>query len=103
MTPVVGNVRDNLTAWSSIAVVVPPSLMDDAAQALLDAGVPVNDSRRSLELTEPVTLTTGARVKGLEFDLVIVLEPSAIGSEEGLRALYVALTRAVQRLLIVHA
>jgi superfamily I DNA/RNA helicase len=43
--------------------------------------------------------------KGLEFDAVVVVEPDAIaaGTSRGLRLLYVALTRAVQELVIVHA
>ncbi len=47
----------------------------------------------------PVTLA-----KGLEFDHVIVAEPAAIVRAEprGLRRLYVALTRAVSRLVVVH-
>ncbi len=41
--------------------------------------------------------------KGLEFDVVIVVEPAAIVKEQyGLGQLYVALTRATQRLIIVH-
>ena len=42
--------------------------------------------------------------KGLEFDAVVVVEPAAIsgGSARGLRLLYVALTRAVQELVVVH-
>jgi DNA helicase IV len=48
----------------------------------------------------PVTLA-----KGLEFDHVIVVEPAAIAGAEarGLQRLYVALTRAVSRLTILHA
>jgi superfamily I DNA/RNA helicase len=43
-------------------------------------------------------------VKGLEVDASVVVEPAAIVDEEaqGLRALYVALTRATKRLAIVH-
>ena len=46
--------------------------------------------------------------KGLEFDRVIVVEPSAIAAAEpdqrtGLRRLYVVLTRAVSELTVVHA
>ena len=43
--------------------------------------------------------------KGLEFDAVVVVEPAAIaaGTSRGLRLLYVALTRAVQELVVVHA
>ncbi len=48
----------------------------------------------------PVTLA-----KGLEFDHVIVVEPARIAAAEarGLHRLYVALTRAVSRLTVLHA
>lgn len=39
--------------------------------------------------------------KGLEFDAVVVVEPTAIVREHGPRALYVALTRATQRLAVL--
>ena len=98
----IATVKENLSVWSSIALVAPPSLMDQVAEPL-EVEVAFNDSRLSLELTEQVTLTTASRAKGLEFDLVVVLEPGVISEEEGLRALYVALTRAVQRVVIVHS
>lgn len=43
--------------------------------------------------------------KGLEFDHVIVVEPGWIAAAEsrGLQRLYVALTRAVSRLTVLHA
>jgi DNA helicase IV len=43
--------------------------------------------------------------KGLEFDSVVVAEPGHVvaGEERGLRRLYVALTRAVSALHVVHA
>jgi DNA helicase IV len=42
--------------------------------------------------------------KGLEFDSVIVVEPAAIAAlgDHGLRLLYIALTRAVRTLTLVH-
>ena len=47
---------------------------------------------------------TVAGAKGLEFDTVVLVEPSAIVAESarGLNDLYVALTRATQRLHVVH-
>ena len=50
-------------------------------------------------------LFRSASAKGLEFDAVVVVEPARIVSEEpsGVRVLYVALTRAVQHLGILHA
>jgi len=38
------------------------------------------------------------QAKGLEFDTVVVVEPDAFGAND----LYVALTRATQRLGVVH-
>jgi DNA helicase IV len=55
-----------------------------------------------------VTVVSPPEAKGLEFDAVVVVEPArfvpASGDEHraGLRLLYVALTRAVQVLTIVH-
>ena len=46
-----------------------------------------------------------ASAKGLEFDAVVLVEPAAIVDAwtHGARVLYVALTRAVQQLHIIHA
>ena len=59
--------------------------------------------RRGLEAH--VTVVPVELVKGLELDAVVVVEPARIVAEErqGLRALYVALTRATKRLAVVHA
>jgi DNA helicase IV len=65
----------------------------------LDGDADEAGDRTGLTLV-PVTLA-----KGLEFDHVIVVEPAAIAGAEarGLQRLYVALTRAVSRLTILHA
>ena len=44
-------------------------------------------------------------VKGLEVDVVIVVEPKRIIEEQiqGMRALYVALTRATKRVIVIHS
>ena len=69
------------------------------AHGVLDGAGPIDDAGQRLTLV-PVTLA-----KGLEFDHVIVVEPAAIARAEvrGLQRLYVALTRAVSRLTILHA
>jgi DNA helicase IV len=41
--------------------------------------------------------------KGLEFDTVIVAEPAGIVADTGYSGLYVALTRATDRLVVVHS
>jgi DNA helicase IV len=59
------------------------------------------------ELAAPIQALTPRAAKGLEFDRVVLVEPAWIVSEadriEGLRALYVALTRATKTLVVVHA
>jgi DNA helicase IV len=51
-----------------------------------------------------VPLLEPRRAKGLEFDHVVVVEPALIsGHEQGLRELYVALTRATKTLVVLHA
>jgi DNA helicase IV len=76
-----------------IAVIAPRSLVDAslAADDLYD------------ELSTPVL--TPRQAKGLEFDHVVVVEPAAIAEdgEQGLRELYVALTRPTKTLVVVHS
>jgi DNA helicase IV len=53
---------------------------------------------------EGIPLLTPRAAKGLEFDHVIVVEPALIAErEQGLRELYVALTRPTTTLVVVHA
>jgi DNA helicase IV len=51
-----------------------------------------------------VALLTVAQAKGLEFDSVLLVDPDGVlaESERGLNDLYVGLTRATQRLGVVH-
>jgi DNA helicase IV len=57
------------------------------------------------ELASPIQALTPRAAKGLEFDRVVLVEPAQIatGGVDGLRALYVALTRATKTLVVVHA
>ena len=57
------------------------------------------------ELSSPIQALTPRAAKGLEFDRVVLIEPALIAGDgiEGLRALYVALTRATKTLVVVHA
>jgi DNA helicase IV len=54
-------------------------------------------------LSRRVTVVAAEAAKGLEFDAVLVVEPTAIAGRgaRGLRLLYVALTRPTQHLSIV--
>jgi DNA helicase IV len=88
----------------TVGVIVPPSLLDGVGRALEASGTEFGYAGRGA-LGDPVTLLTVEDAKGLEFDSVTVVEPTRIVEEaaQGLRALYVAFTRATQRLLILHA
>jgi DNA helicase IV len=91
-------------AGTSVVVVVPDAMADDVSAALLDAGI--NHGRAAATgLDTQVTVVPISIAKGLEVDGVVVVEPARIVESEiqGLRALYVALTRPTQRLTIVHA
>jgi superfamily I DNA/RNA helicase len=51
-----------------------------------------------------IPLLTPRQAKGLEFDHVIVVEPTLVAQrEQGLRELYVALTRPTTTLVVLHA
>ena len=76
-----------------LAVIAPRSLAGGAphGEAFDEASVPVFTPRQA---------------KGLEFDHVVVVEPALIaaeGGEQGLRELYVALTRPTKTLVVVYA
>ncbi|UKY55012.1 HelD family protein [Streptomyces inhibens] len=65
----------------------------------LSAALPAASTGPAPDLTGPVVLIDPRQAKGLEFDAVIVVEPQELGDSD----LYVALTRATQRLGVVHA
>jgi superfamily I DNA/RNA helicase len=85
--------------------VAPEPLLDSIGVALAEREIGFTDGRTSVGLGESVTLIPPESAKGLEFDAVIVVEPASIAAlgEHGLRLLYIALTRAVRTLTLVHA
>jgi len=98
------------------AVRVPPSESMAAVRALVDAEAqrpgttvvlaPHASVGDYAELAgDAVRVLTVTEVKGLEFDAVILVEPQDILDESprGLNDLYVALTRATQRLSVVYS
>ena len=87
----------------SVAVIVPDSLLGAVAAAFEAAGVEFGRAARN-GLNSQITIVPVSLVKGLELDASVVVEPAAILEEEvqGARALYVALTRATKRLVLVH-
>lgn len=76
-----------------LAVIAPRELHEEVAGPL--EGVAAGTEP---DLTRSVVLLDPRQAKGLEFDHVLVVEPGRYGTSD----LYVALTRATQRLGIVH-
>ena len=93
------------SSWPLTGIVAAGTMCKEVGAALEQAAVPYVDGVRVAALGEHITLLPAAATKGLEFDAVIVVEPSQIVAEADgdLRLLYVVLTRAVQHLSIVHA
>ncbi len=92
-----------LNTPGSVAVIAADDQVSAVRAMLAAAEVPhqvlVGAASSELVTIVPVTLA-----KGLEFDHVIVVEPVRIAAAEarGLHRLYVALTRAVSRLTVLH-
>jgi DNA helicase IV len=101
---VVSAVADEREDGRSVGIVAPEAWFDAVGEALHEAGIEFTDGRRAAGLGDAVTLIPPESAKGLEFDAVIVVEPSAIAEigDHGLRLLYIALTRAVRTLTLVH-
>lgn len=89
-------------AGGTVGVLVPASLLAEVRQAVLER-LPAEASGEPLE--SPVSVLSVHAAKGLEFDNVVLIEPAVVAAtgRNGLRDLYVALTRPTQRLTVVHA
>jgi DNA helicase IV len=84
------------------AVLAPAGRVDALRARLLG---PDGTDGTEIDLTAPVVVLPVSAAKGLEFDAVVVVEPAELLAESprGRGDLYVALTRATQRLAVVHA
>ena len=94
--------RGSIALGGTVAVIAPVELHEALTAALADRGA-VADAIEAIDA--PVAVLTGLDSKGLEFDHVVVVEPSRLVAPDrsGLRLLYVVLTRATRRLVVVHA
>ena len=83
-----------------LAIVAPDALIPALAEAVPEA-IP-GDQPESLD--SAAALLTVSQAKGLEFDRVIVADPTGIltQSENGAHDLYVAITRATHRLTVIY-
>jgi len=100
---VVAQVRTVLESEGTVGLIATDTAVPALRRGLAAAGITA--ALVGEEADERVSLVPASLAKGLEFDSVIVVEPADIVAAEprGLRRLYVVLTRAVSRLVVVHA
>ncbi|HEY9475529.1 MAG TPA: ATP-binding domain-containing protein, partial [Mycobacteriales bacterium] len=105
---VLAEVRAALDTPGSVAVICADAAVPVLTATLTGAGLAfaslaaVDAERPTVE--PRLSLVPAGLAKGLEFDHVVLVEPADIVAAEstGLARLYVALTRAVSRLVVVH-
>jgi DNA helicase IV len=101
----VETVRDAARLEGSVGVIVPDAMTDEIQKALHRNGVMTN--LVEVNTDHGVAIVPASAAKGMEYDSVVLVEPAAIVAMEnrradGLRRLYVSLTRAVSRMVVVH-
>ncbi|MEU0271241.1 UvrD-helicase domain-containing protein [Streptomyces sp. NPDC006307] len=92
----------------SVGLIAADARLEPLARALAEAGLSCLAPGEETTPDSRLTLVPASLAKGLEYDYVVLDEPSAIVDAEpdertGLRRLYVSLTRAVSGLTVVHA
>ncbi|MGW7328925.1 HelD family protein [Streptomyces sp. NPDC054840] len=105
---VVAACRDSLTHEGSIGLIAADARIPVLADALSAAGLPYLAPGEETTAESRLTLVPASLAKGLEYDYVVLDEPTAIVDGEpdertGLRRLYVCLTRAVSGLTALHS
>jgi DNA helicase IV len=104
---VVAACRDALRREGSVGLIAADPRIGALAAALDAAGLAYLEPGAVTTAEARLTLVPASLVKGLEYDQVVLDEPAAVVAAEpdgrtGLRRLYVALTRAVSGLVVVH-
>ncbi|MFF6774241.1 HelD family protein [Streptomyces sp. NPDC012637] len=107
-TDVIAACLDALTHEGSIGLIAADARIAPLAEALAAAGLTHLSPGEETTAESRLTLVPASLAKGLEYDYVVLDEPAAVVDGEpdertGLRRLYVALTRAVSGLTVVHS
>ncbi|WP_455351074.1 HelD family protein [Streptomyces sp. SYSU K217416] len=105
---VVAACEESLRHEGSIGLIAADARVPALAEALTAAGHAYLSPGEETTAASRLTLVPASLAKGLEYDYVVLDEPSAVVDGEpdertGLRRLYVALTRAVSGLTVLHA
>ena len=99
---------ESLEREGSIGLIAADARIAPLAEALEAAGLPYLSPGEETTTESRLTLVPASLAKGLEYDYVVLDEPAAVVDGEpdertGLRRLYVALTRAVSGLTVIHS
>ncbi|MGW7701178.1 HelD family protein [Kitasatospora sp. NPDC054768] len=99
--------REALGHEGSTGLIAADARIPRLAEALTAAGLPHLSPGAETSAEARLTLVPASLAKGLEYDYVVLDEPAAVIAGEpdertGLRRLYVALTRAVSGLTVLH-
>ncbi|MFK4596554.1 DNA helicase IV [Streptomyces pristinaespiralis] len=105
---VVAACTESLRNEGSIGLIAADSRVPALSAALAAADLPYLSPGEETTAEARLTLVPASLAKGLEYDYVVLDEPSSVITDEpdlrtGLRRLYVSLTRAVSGLTVVHA
>ncbi|MEU1211876.1 UvrD-helicase domain-containing protein [Streptomyces sp. NPDC005790] len=105
---VVAACEESLRHEGSIGLVAADARVPSLSAALAAAGHSCLSPGEETTAQSRLTLVPASLAKGLEYDYVVLDEPAAVVDGEpdertGLRRLYVALTRAVSGLVVLHA
>lgn len=96
----INEVRFHLKGGRSVGLVSAETSLREVAAALRYEGLEFGDGEETT--LRPITLVSAAGSKGLEFDAVVIVEPSDIAeAPSGLSELFVATTRTTSGLSIV--
>ncbi|MFJ9029165.1 HelD family protein [Streptomyces sp. NPDC102274] len=99
---------ESLAHEGSTGLITADARIPALREALTAAGLPYLSPGEETTAEARLTLVPASLAKGLEYDYVVLDEPTAVVDGEpdertGLRRLYVALTRAVSGLIVLHA
>lgn len=99
---------ESLGHEGSVGLIAADARIAPLAEALTAAGMAYLSPGEETTAESRLTLVPASLAKGLEYDYVVLDEPAAVVDGEpdertGLRRLYVALTRAVSGLTILHS
>jgi len=105
---VVAACRESLAREGSIGLIAADPRIPRLAAALDAAGLPYLSPGQETSAAARLTLVPASLAKGLEYDYVVLDDPATLVAAEpdprtGLRRLYVALTRAVSGLTVLHS